>query len=211
MADFILEDDHAVKDLTQFLQRLERAGAGETRLRGDQDRLSVMGSTLAPRHLDDPTPLVLVHRGVRLAQPIANNFDVVVDTRSILDRLARLTAPPFTVPVPPMNLQAIWAGVTPPRSGWERTGSLDATSVTHVAEEGAKRVASLLPENPGQPLVDQARLTVWSLEMAPGVPAGAAFALDALGFVRDESPVRLHRNHTWTRLSTPYGEVFVRR
>ena len=210
MTEFILEDEHAVHDLTQFLQRLEHAGASEVRLNGSHAQLSVMGSTLYPKHLSDPTPLVLGHRGVVLAEPLTHPFDVIVETRSVLDRLARLKEAPFVVPLPPVNLTAIWAGVMPPRSGWEQVGVMDPASIERVAEQGAERVAALLPENPGQPLVDQARLSVWSLEIGQGIPAGAAFALEALGFVRDEAPVRLQRHRSWARLATQYGEVFVR-
>lgn len=210
VTNFQLADDQAVSDLVQLVQRLERAGGAEVRLRGHEDRLSVLGSTLAPSRLGDTTPLILVHRGVSLLEPLEDPFDVVVDSRAVLDRLARLHEAPLVVSLPPVNLTAVWAGMLPPRQGWERVGSLDAVSITQVARAGAERVAGLLPENPGLPVVEQARASVWSLEIAPGVPAGAAFALDAMGFVRDAEAVVMHRSQTWLRLSTKLGEVFAR-
>lgn len=210
MQQLILEDDHTVRDLTQLMQRLVRVESAEVRLRGEGSRLSVFASTQSPGGLGDTKALVLVHRGVRLSEPLSEPLDVVVETRAVLDRLARLTAPPLILPVPPVNLTAVWAGMLPPRAGWEPYGVLDAKSLRDVAIAGAVRVAEALPENPGQPLVDQARGAVWSLEIAPGVPAAAAFAIDALGFLRGQDHIVMARSRNWLRLVSEHGEVFVR-
>lgn len=205
-----LSDADAVSDLVQFLQRLDRAGGAEVRLRAEGQVLAFFGSTQSPVHLSDPTQLVLVHRAVRLAEPVDEPLDVVVETRAVLDRCARIDEAPWELPVPPVNLAVAWAGVLPPREGWQHGGRIDAASLRGVALQGAARIAEMLPENPGQPLVDAARKEVWSLEIAPGVPAAAAFALDALGFLREQSTVEIARSATWLRMLTPLGEVFVR-
>lgn len=205
-----MKDEQEISDLLQFLQRLDRTGGSEVRLHGTEMKLSFFGSTQSPAGIGDTQELVLVHRGIELAEPLSESIDVVVETRAVLDRLARVSDAPFGVPVPPVNLTAVWAGMLPPRAGWEPAGALEAQSLHTVAREGAERVATMLPDNPGQPLVDQARSAVWSLEIAPGVPAAAAFAIDALGFLREETRVTLHRSRTWLRLSTQHGEVFVR-
>lgn len=205
-----LTDSESVADLTQMLQRLERAGQPEIRLIATETTLSLFGSTHTPGGIGDRTPLVLVRRGVKLAEPVDQPLDVVVEIRAVLDRLARLKTIPFTFPVPPVNLTAVWAGMLPPASGWEPRGTFTQASLEQVAKEGAQRVSSLLPDSPGTPLVSKAQQQVWSHEIAPGVPAGAAFAVVALGFLGDEAPVRLFTQGTWALLSTPLGEVFTR-
>lgn len=199
-----------MSDLLQFFQRLDRAGGTEVRLYGNDVKMSFFGSTLTPTHLADPTPLVIVHRGIMLGEALTAQVDVLTPTRSLLDRMARLNDAPYALNIPPVNLTAVWAGVLPPRTNWEQAGTIDALSLTRVAREGADRVASLLPEQPGQPLVDEVRSRVWSLPIAQDLPAGAAFALDAMGFLREQHSVQLYRHRTWARLSTRLGDVFVR-
>src|SRR5690554_1572095 len=68
VTQLILEDELTVSDLLQFFQRLDRAGGTEVRLYGNDVKMSFFGSTLTPTHLADPTPLVIVHRGIMLGE-----------------------------------------------------------------------------------------------------------------------------------------------
>lgn len=208
--EVFLEDEHAVSDLVQLMQRLDRVGGSEVRLRAENGSLALFGSTQAPAHLGDATQLVLVHRAVGLGAPLAEAVDTVVETRAVLDRLARIDEAPWALPIPPVNLAVAWAGMLPPRSGWQQEATLEAGPLHDIAIQGADRVAQMLPENPGQLLVDKARAAVWSLEIAPGIPAAAALALDSMGFLRDQKLVLVSRSRTWLRLTTEYGDVFVR-
>lgn len=105
---------------------------------------------------------------------------------------------------------AAWAGVLPPVSGWRAAGVVDASSLASVAAEGIGRVAALLPDDPGEAVVQRVRAAVWGAEVAPGLPAAAAFAAEAMGLLRDEDPVLVSRSLTWTRLTTARGHVLVR-
>jgi hypothetical protein len=59
-------------------------------------------------------------------------------------------------------------------------------------------------------VVQRVRASVWGAEIAPGLPAAAAFAAEAMGLLSDEDPVRVSRSLTWTRLTTARGHVLVR-
>lgn len=208
--DLNFVDGASRNDLLIFLQRLETAGLPETRLVTRNTTLAVFGSTQAPSGLLDNTDLVLVHRAFELAEQPAKDIDVLVQTRALLDRLNRPEAISPGLPLPPVHVTAAWAGVLPPTQGWLADGKVDARSLAEVARMGAERVASALPEQPGQALVDRARKNVWSATVAPGVPAAAAFALESLGLLSDQQEVRLLRSRNWVRLSTGHGDVFVR-
>lgn len=205
-----LIDDASLGDLQVFLQRLAKAGLPETRLITKGATLAVFGSTQAPSGLLDPTDLVIVHRAFELAHKPVEELDILVQTRALLDRLSRPTSSPPTLQLPPMQVTAAWAGVLPPTSGWVAQGAIDARSLFEVAQTGIKRVANALPEQPGQALVDRVRFNVWSSNIAPGVPAAAAFALESLGFLRKQESIRLLQSKNWVRLSSQHGDVFVR-
>lgn len=204
--------DHATRDdLRVYLERLQRAGLPEVRLVSRGAALAVFGCTQAPAGLTDPVPVVLVMRAFALREEPASPVDETVQGRALLDRLARLGLIGLALDLPETVVTAAWAGVLPPTAGWEPEGVLDAASLASVAEEGAARISGALPEQPGEAVVRGVRAAVWGVEIAPGVPAAAAFAAEALGFLRDEDRAALSRTLTWSRLSTSRGHVMVRR
>ncbi|WP_025133649.1 hypothetical protein [Leucobacter sp. PH1c] len=203
--------DHATRDdLRIFLERLQRAGQDEVRLVTRGAVLAVYGCTQAPRGITDTVPVVLAMRGFALAEPAAEDLDETVQGRALLDRIARLGIIGLALEMPDVTAMAAWAGVLPPISGWSAVGALDTASLGEVAREGISRVAAALPEDPGEAVVHKVRASVWGAEIAPGIPAAAAFAAEALGFLDAAEPVRVSRSLTWTRLSTPRGHVLVR-
>lgn len=203
--------DHATRDdLRIFLERLERAGLGEVRLTTRGTILAAYGCTQAPRGITDPVPVVLVMRAFALAAEPAEAVDETVPARALLDRIARLGIVGLALDVPDATSMVAWAGVLPPVSGWTPAGVVDASSLSAVAAEGIDRVAALLPADPGEAVVQRVRASVWGAEIADGLPAAAAFAAEAMGFLRDEDPVRVSRSLTWTRLTTARGHVLVR-
>ena len=212
MSDAILHlADHPTRDdLRIFLQRLQRAGEGEVRISTRGSVLAVYGCTQAPRGITDPVPVVLVMRAFALSEEPAEPVDVTVQGRALLDRIARLGLVGLALDVPDVTVMAAWSGVLPPLSGWEAAGTVDAPSLARVAEEGIARVAEALPEDPGEAVVQRVRAAVWGVEVAPGLPAAAAFAAETMGFLRDEELVRVARSLTWTRLSSGRGHVLVR-
>lgn len=209
--------DHATRDdLRIFLERLQRAGQEEVRIVARGPVLAVYGCTQAPRGITDPVPVVLVMRAFGLAAEPADaegrtaEVDETVPARALLDRIARLGITGLSLEVPDSTSMVAWAGVLPPVSGWDPVGAIDQSSLAAVASEGMERVSALLPEDPGEAVVLRVRASVWGAEIAPGLPAAAAFAAETMGFLRDEERVRVSRSLTWTRLTTSRGYVLVR-
>ena len=107
---------------------------------------------------------------------------------------------------------ASWAGVIPPRRGWEALGLVDVQVLREVVASGVGEVVAGTPPNSGAHAVTTLRARIWGRPLAPqlaGTPSGVAFAADALGFLDDE-PAALHRNGPWTRLTTSRGHVVAR-
>jgi hypothetical protein len=80
-----------------------------------------------------------------------------------------------------------------------------------VANAGIAEVAGIVPDQPGALIVNNARAAVWGRQIPglDGVPAGAAFAALALGFLGDGEH-RLFRNGRWFRLSGSRGHILAR-
>lgn len=214
-APLTLIDHPSRDDLRVFLERLQRAGEPEVRLVVRDGVLAVFGCTQTPLTLTDPAPVVLVMRAFELSDEsesldASEPLDVVVQGRALLDRLARRGGVSRKLQVPEVQLSAAWAGVLPPRSGWEQVGVLDAKSLVDVAQQGMKRVAAMLPTDPGEAVVRTVRSKVWGVSVAPGVPAAAAFAAETMGFLHEETRVLLAHSATWVRLRADRGQVFVR-
>lgn len=205
-----LADRSTREDLRSFLTRLLRIGEGEVRMQSRGGVLGVYGCTQAPAGILDADPVVLVMRGFALADPEHPEVDDVFEARAILDRLARLDDDATRVPLPDMSVTAAWAGVLPPHAGWIDAGMVDAASLAVVAKQGMERVAESVPTDAGDPVVQRVRRTVWGAEIAPGLPAAAAFAAEGMGLLTGVSELRLSRAHQWTRLSGPNGYVILR-
>lgn len=207
-----LIDRRSREDVLVFLRRLARVGEPQLRLVTSGAVLGFFGCTQTPMSLLDETSLVLVTRGVRLAATPAQQLDATVELRALIDRLVRLRGEDSLVELPANQVSAPWAGVLPPRAGWQAAGVLDAASLRSVAAAGIERVAAALPAQPGEAVVRRVRAEVWGSEIAPGgVPAAAAFAAESLGFLRDEQAVRLSVTPHWLRLASQRGQVLVRR
>lgn len=201
---------NAGADLRTFLQRVARVGNPEVRLVAEGDVLVVLACTSTPADLFDVTPLVLGARAFPLG-PGSPRLDETVMVRALLDRIARmLQTDELSLGLPPDRATAAWAGIMPPRSGWRASGEIDAASLADVAREGVERVQRMLPEMPGEAVVNTIRRQVWTSEIAPGLPAATAFAIEALGFLHDTERVRLAHTSSWMRLSTRQGDVFLR-
>jgi hypothetical protein len=207
-----MPDAATLGDLETFTGRARRVDPdGAARLVASGLVLAVYAS---PVHGGDG-PVVLGLRVLALAEPAT--LDVTVPLAALLDRFARdRQAPPgpYPLPMPPTRANAAWAGVTPPRSGWDADGLLDASDLRRAAEGGVREIADGVPPGAGAHAVAGLRGRVWgrplSAELAD-VPAGVAFAADALGFLDDAEPVALYRRPPWVRLTTSRGHVLARR
>lgn len=158
--------------------------------------------------LGESTPTILGLRTMALATP--SGTDVTVALSAVLDRLARSAGDDVELPVPPSTVTESWTGVGAPRSGWELVGQRSDAGLRKAAEAGIAEVAGIVPDKPGALIVNNARAAVWGRELdESGLPAGAAFAALALGFLADGDQ-KLYRAGRWFRLSGTRGHVLAR-
>ncbi|WP_406477647.1 hypothetical protein [Streptomyces sp. NBC_01615] len=217
-----LADGGEAADLAAFLSRLihyDRAAA--VRLQAHGKALAVFGRP--------PSFEVLAIRTARLAKPYENGLDVSLDVTvsagellESVDESAATAAVPAAVTGPP------WAGVLPPRGGWQPEPGLPApvavrAMVAAAVAEFRARTQELAPEARTRAELDRIGREIWSRPIGDtGLPVRAAHAAQSLGFLRTagegvrqdapgESPLGLYSSGAWLRLRTPYGSIAVRR
>jgi len=214
---FSLTDSLSLADLQVYLSRAGRVEDGSVRLISAAGVLAVYAAILYPRGLLDSSPTVLGLRTFALTEQV--DLDVVVPVRSLLDRVARLQAAvvdpgaTVTVSVPLQVSTVTWAGISPPRGGWQPQGEADAALLERSARAGIEEVAASIPAGTGEQIVQRVRSEVWGrpVEGLEFVPSGAGFAAFSLGFLSPNEPVQLFETGPWTRLSTSRGHILVRR
>ena len=214
---FSLVDSLSLGDLQVFLSRAQRVEDGSVRLISGSGVLAVYVAVLVPAGLLDDSPTVLGLRTFALTG--ADTFDVVVPVRSLIERLNRLQSEivdpgaPVTVSLPMQVNTVTWAAISPPRGGWKSLESVEASVLESVAKAGIDEVAAAVPTGMGEQIVQRVRSEVWGHPIAglEYVPAGAAFAGLALGFLGGTDPVRIYETGPWTRLTSERGHVLVKR
>jgi hypothetical protein len=207
---FSLESDSARRDAIQFLERAARVNNGSARLIADGAALQVYVGVLFPRGLLDATPTVLGLRVFRLVEP--SEFDVVVPIESLLHRLqVGIDQGEATTRVPAEVASLQWAAITPPKDGWRRRLSVHSDALRAAAASGVAQVAQTVPETVGESVLQKVRSEVWGamLPEHKRIPAGAAFAADALGFLTEGS-LTVHTLDNWVRVSSKAGYVLVK-
>lgn len=210
---FTLPTTAAAQDLAVLLGRAARLDdAGAVRLIADSGVLAMYVAVLTPKGLLDRGSTVL---GLRTTALVEGTFDAVVPVASLQARLdAALASPtegPVTVRVPTAVHTVVWAGISPPRGGWQRMAPLEPAPLAAAARAGIDEVAAAIPENTGEQIVHRVRSEVWGrpLDDHDHLPAGVAFAAEALGFLGDD-PVQQFVAGPWSRLSTQRGHVLVK-
>ena len=214
---FTLTDSQSLSDLMVFLSRSGRVLDGSVRLIASEGVLAVYTAIFYPRGLLDASPTVLGLRTFALTTPV--DFDKVVPVRSLQERLKRLESTttdvtlPVTVTVPLEVNTVTWAGISPPKGGWDPHGQTTAAQLEAAARAGIDEVAAAIPEGTGELIVERVRADVWGRQVdgLEFVPTGAGFAAFSLGFLAADEPVQLYESGLWTRLSTSRGHVLVRR
>lgn len=202
-----LAGPHVWQDLKTFIGRARRVdGGGAVHLLAPSQR-PVLAAWVSI--LDAAPGTVLGMRTFELARP--GDIEATVYLAGVADRLARevnlLTS---ELGIPPVVASAPWASDLPPVSGWEPVGLLPGDEAAQTARTGAEELAGIAPEVPGMPIVNALRNRIWFTPMLPGVPSGAAFALDVLGFLQPSDSVEVYRSGNWYRLSTRTGYVLAR-
>ena len=189
--------------LADFLERLLRYD------RAAAVRLQTAGTTLAVfarLPLGQSGPLVV--RTARLAQPV--RLDVTVSAGQWLDALSRdAETIGADVALPPAITGPSWAGLLPPRSGWEHVEDLAAAplAVAVAAAIGEFRKAAEAAQG-GDALAE----AIWSRRVHPsGLTLRALHAAHLTGLLRQSPQLALHRHPSWIRLTAPRGPVAIRR
>lgn len=210
-----LPDEAARTDLMTYLGRADRVDRASVRLVAGGGVLAVYTAVLHPSGLLDETPTVLGLRTVAVAAD--QRLDAVVPIASFAARLAAAPAGPdgtMRAGVPAEVSTVTWAGVAPPRSGWQKVDRTTAGPLVDVARAGIVEVAEAIPTDAGEALVRRVRAEVWGRPI-PGVehlPTGAAFAAHSLGFLGGpDEEVPVYESGPWSRLSTARGHVLVKR
>lgn len=214
---FSLTDSLALSDLQTFLGRAGRIEDGSVRLIADSGVLAVYIAIFYPVGLHDETPTVLGLRTFALVD--GGPFDRVVPVRSLLERLAKLSADvvdpsaPVTVSTPIEVNTVVWAAISPPRGGWHALNPIPSELLQTVADAGIAEIRDAVPAGTGEQLVHRARAEVWSrpIDGFEHIPAGVGFAGFTLGFLAPDELVRVFETGPWTRLSSQRGHILFRR
>lgn len=205
-ARLLFPDPQAAADLLTFASRAIRLGDGTVRLRAASGVLATTAAPLAPRGLFDATPTVL---GMRVSA-----IDPELECDLVVDASALLPAPDdaSAVVLPETATSPAWAGISPPRGGWEQTDAIDAAVLATRAQYGVAAVADALPADAGEDVVRVVRAQVWGQpdEALGGLPLGTAFAAFALGFIAGGEIVPVRTSGAWTRVTLARGHVLVR-
>ncbi|MER7106207.1 hypothetical protein [Streptomyces sp. NPDC000229] len=198
-------DAREAADLVAFLARLihyDRAAA--VRLQAGGGALAVFGR---PASFE-----VLAIRTAALLDDAP--LDVTVSAGQLLDGIEE-SAGKAMVPAPVTGPP--WAGVLPPRGGWQEVPGLpDAAglrgAVGAAVAEFRARDGELPAERRTRAERDRLGREIWSRTIgSTGLPLRAVHAAQSLGFLPPhEVPVALLAAGSWLRLRTPYGSIAVR-
>jgi len=213
---FTLPDQEAVVDLQAYLQRAKRLDPeGLVRLRAFGPILAAYVAPIFAGSLMDGGPTVLGLRTMQLATD--GEVDAVVPISAVLDRLARINDPGWdgrsTLEVVlPESERASWAGISPPRAGWEPAETIPEEVLTQLAKDGIEEVKTTLPESVGGPIAARIRGEIWGRGIAQDmrIPTGAAFVAAGLGFLTQGENVQVYFTDGWVRLSAEHGHVLAK-
>lgn len=186
-----------------FAGRAATAGADGVRLQAADGVLALSAAALAPQGLFDQTPTILAMRIVRADPELS--CDLVVERLGETDEPAQLS-------LPDTALSPAWAGIAPPRGGWQHAGDLTAQLIAERAQWGISAVAHGSPDGAGEEAVRALRARIWGEpdEDLLGLPRGVAFAAHAFGFIAGAEQVRVTASGRWTRLAFQRGHVLSR-
>jgi hypothetical protein len=210
----VLADRETAADLQAYLNRAKRLDQeGMVRLRAFGDVLAAYVAPIFTGSLMESGPTVLGLRTCELSE--AAELDVVVPIAVVLERLAHLLADSSTTNFKlelPDSQRAVWAGISPPRVGWQDAGSINEARLTQMARDGIEEVRSSLPESVGGPIAARIRGEIWGrgIDLESRVPMGAAFVAAGLGFLTENEEVGLFHTDGWVRLSSEHGHVLAR-
>lgn len=199
----MLADRDTARDVLTFLGRARQVSDEGVRLQGNRGVLVLTAAALAPHGLFDRTPTVLAMRIVHADPEL--QCDIVVDELAADDDERMLV-------LPETGRSPAWAGVAPPRGGWQRTGSVAAATIAQRAQWGIAAVARGAAPGSGEEAVRALRAAIWGEadEELADLPRGVAFAAHAFGFIAGEEDVPITVSGRWSRLAFRRGHVLAR-
>lgn len=207
--DFQLLDEQTALDLRSYLTRAKKLDPkGAVRLRAFGNLLTAYVAPLYNSNILDSGPTVLGLRTMELSDK--TELSVLVPIQMLLDRLAKMIEDDGDFRFSLTSTERVpWAGVSPPRTGWEQFGEIPESVLTNVAKKGIAEVAETIPESVGGPIAARIRAEVWgrAIDANSKVPAGAAFVAAGLGFLSRDEQVPVYHSQGWVRLSSQFGHV----
>lgn len=201
-----LADPDSAADALTFASRAATFANDGVRLQASGGVLAMTVAPLAPRGLGDATPTVLAMRTLGADPELV--CDLVVDASALSAAADDASA----LALPETALAPAWAGIAPPRGGWEPREPIDASVLASKAQGGMARVAEAVPTDAGEDVVRVVRASVWGEtdDDLGGLPLGVAFAALSMGFISGAESARVFASGPWTRLTLARGHVLVR-
>ena len=200
----ILADSDTARDALTFVSRAARASDDGVRLQAEGGILAMTAAALAPQSLFDATPTILAMRIVRADPEL--RCDIVIDELTATDD-------PSALALPDTGRSPAWAGIAPPRGGWEAAGALGADVIAQRAQWGISAVAHGSPAGAGEDAVRALRAAIWGEpdeELGGPAPRGRVRRRTRSGSspVPNRSPSRV--SGRWSRLAFARGHVLSR-
>lgn len=199
----VLADADTASDVRTFVGRATTVSDDGVRLQAADGVLALTSAALAPQGLFDQTPTILAMRIVRADPEL--ECDIVVGEVTASDDERMLT-------LPETGLSPSWAGVSPPRGGWQPHGALQASVIAQRAQWGISAVARGAGTGSAEEAVRALRAAIWGEpdDDLLGLPRGLAFAAHAFGFISGEESVPVTVSGRWTRLAFRRGHLLSR-
>jgi hypothetical protein len=202
-------------DLAAFLGRLvrwDKAAVVRLRSAAGEPALGVFG------HPPFGGVLAVRSAALRGDEAVAAAVDATVSAGQLLEAVSGADE---GFVLPPSVTGPAWAGLLPPRAGWQPTARLDAEQVRKAAAEAVaefrERTERLPREQRTRAVLDALAEELWARPYL-GTTLRVVHAAHALGFLRaggdggaGGTELGLLTAGPWTRLRTEYGSVAVRR
>jgi hypothetical protein len=204
----VLADDDERAGLRGYLSRLVGLdGRACVRLQASGQVLGVWGGppldvvTLRPVALLEETDLTDVTvSAARLLEGFASDSAAAADKRVV------------AVPAPVQG--PAWAGLLPPRSGWEVLATVSAGAVHDAVRVGVdafqRRVELVDPADRTPAYLDAVAGQVWGRPVVAGVPLRVAHAAELTGLLGRDGEATAYASGAWVRLGCPGGSVATR-
>jgi hypothetical protein len=158
---------------------------------------------------------VVTLRPVAVASP-TEPFDTTVSATRLLERLdlAASGSPGVPVELPPSVPGPAWAGMLPPRAGWNALATVPAGALRDAVRVGidafARRLELVPVDDRSRARLDAVAADVWRWPVVAGAPLRAAHAADLVGLLGGDGDVTAYESGAWLRLACPGGSVALR-